>query len=195
LSLRLDAGQSRVDSSLQALQDALEAESQRLDMEMAETLRLHGSDRLDQIWRATRDATHTDSSDGLTRSSSFLESVCATILREREADLPKDKSISPLLDACLACLDWPDDQTLAETRQFFGSIKSITNGIGALRTHFGTAHGASSHLLPRDPSFAVLAKTRRRHWLFFCSPVIWKLQHRFPSEPQAPSPERAWRQR
>lgn len=158
LSRRLDARQSMVDSSLRALRGVLDATSQRLEKDMTDTLHSHGCDELVQIWRKTLDATHTDSSDGLTRSSSFLESVCATILRERGICLPRDKSISPLLDACIKCLNLPDDQALADTRQFVGGIKSITNGIGSLRTHFGTAHGASSHLPARAPSFAILAK-------------------------------------
>lgn len=39
-----------------------------------------------------------------------------------------------------------------------GGVQSICNAVGSLRTHFGTAHGASSHLPPLDPEFGVLAK-------------------------------------
>ncbi|WP_261529517.1 abortive infection family protein [Burkholderia multivorans] len=45
-----------------------------------------------------------------------------------------------------------------DVRQLLGGIHSICGGIGALRTHFGTAHGASSHLPSLDPGYAVFVK-------------------------------------
>lgn len=155
---RLDEKEGRVDSSLSALRTMLASESAKLDAGMAESLKQMGNETLKRIWDEALDASHLHTADGLTRSSSFLESVCAAILRERRVALPRDKSMSPLLDECVKCLDWPEKDALSDAKQLFAGVKSICGGIGSLRTHFGTAHGASGHLPPLEASWATLAK-------------------------------------
>lgn len=155
---QLDAREGRLDGSLAALQAIVAGESAKLDQQMDSSLLQMGDDSLTTNWREALDATHLDPADGLTRSSRFLESVCATILRQRGRELPRDKSLMPLLDACVACLAWPDSDALDDAKRFFGGVKSICGGVGVLRTHRGTAHGASSHLPPPDASYATLAK-------------------------------------
>ncbi|MFK4448489.1 hypothetical protein ABH944_008543 [Caballeronia udeis] len=158
IAARLCEREGRLDGSLSALQTILAAESAKLDGQMVERLEKTGDDTLQRLFDEAVDVAHLDAADGLTRSSRFLEAVCATILRERGTALPKDKSIVPLLDACVACLDWPDKVALTDAKQLFAGVKSIAGGIGTLRSHFGTAHGASSHLPSLDASWAMLAK-------------------------------------
>ncbi|WP_186091538.1 abortive infection family protein [Burkholderia gladioli] len=156
---RLRHQEDRVDRSLVSLQKAIAAESAAIDTEMVESLVVSGDQNLTRLWQFAVDATHTDSADALTRCSRFLEAVCAKILRERGVRLPKDKSMSPLVKACLDTLTWPAEREAeGDVRQLLGGIQSITNGIGALRTHFGTAHGATSHLPPLDQGYAVFVK-------------------------------------
>ncbi|KWF00489.1 hypothetical protein WL80_02530 [Burkholderia ubonensis] len=156
---RLDDKEARLDGVLIAVRALLSAESAAIDAEMSESLDDVGDDNLLRLWQDAVDATHVDSADALTRCSRFLEATCAKILRERDVPLPKDKSMSPLVKACLDTLAWPDaKEAEGDVRQLLGGIQSICNGIGALRTHFGTAHGASSHLPPLDPGYAVLVK-------------------------------------
>ncbi|WP_186083527.1 abortive infection family protein [Burkholderia gladioli] len=148
-----------LESALTALRRALSDESAAIDAEMAETLADSKTSNLSRLWQEAVDASHIDSADALTRCSRFLEAVCAKILRERGVALPKDKSMSPLVKACLEVLTWPSEKEAeADVRQLLGGIQSITNGIGALRTHFGTAHGATSHLPPLDRGYAVFVK-------------------------------------
>ena len=158
IAARLCEREARLDRSLSALHAITEAESAKLDGQMAASLNQAGDATLKRLWSETLDATHLDPADGLARSSRFLESVCATILGARGAALPKDKSIAPLLDACVACLDWPDKVALADAKQVFAGVKSLAGGIGTLRTHFSTAHGATPHLPPLDAEWATLAK-------------------------------------
>jgi hypothetical protein len=158
IAARLDQQELRLDGSLSALRTVLSAEAAKLDEQLAKNLERMNSDTLKTRSDELLDAIHLHTGDGLTRSSSFLESVCAEILRERGVTLPKDKSISPLVDACIDCLEWPDRDALEDAKRFFAGVKSICGGIGALRTHFGTAHGASSHRPPLDASYAMFAK-------------------------------------
>lgn len=151
--------EERLDGSLSALRANLASESAKLDAAMAQSLEQTGDETLKGLWCEAVDATHTHTAYGLTRSSRFLESVCATILHEREVELPKDKSMSPLVKACIKSLEWPSDETAVEdVRQLTGGVASICGGIGSLRTHFGTAHEASSHLPPLEASYATFAK-------------------------------------
>lgn len=154
----LDQQEVRIDTTLSALRTVLSAGSATLDAQLAENLERMNSDTLKTRSDELLDAIHLHTGDGLTRSSSFLESVCAEILRERGVALPKDNPISPLVDACIDCLEWPDRDALEDVKRFFAGVKSICGGIGALRTHFGTAHGASSHRPPLDASYAMFAK-------------------------------------
>jgi hypothetical protein len=158
IDTRLDERERQVDRSLAALQALLDTESAKLGEHMIASLEQIGNDTLLRNWRDARDATHLQPADGLTRSSSYVESVCAAILRERGADLPKDKSMSPLVDACIRSLQWPTGtHTLNDVKLLTNGLKSICGGIGALRTHFGTAHGATSHLPGLNASYATFA--------------------------------------
>ncbi|CAE6844007.1 hypothetical protein R69658_06856 [Paraburkholderia aspalathi] len=155
---RLDEQERRLDGSLSALRAIVASESAQLDGQMEASLQTMDNDTLKRLWGEALDATHLHTADGLTRSSSFLESVCAAILLEHRVELPRDKSMAPLFDTCIRCLDWPEKKALADAKQVFAGLKSISGGIGTLRSHFSTAHGASSHLHPLDPSYATLAK-------------------------------------
>lgn len=155
----LDDIEGRLDGALASVRALLADESGVIDAEMADSLTTAGDENLHRLWQDAVDATRADSADALTRCSRFLEAVCAKILRERGVALPKDKSMSPLVKACLETLTWPAEKEAEEdVKKLLGGIQSITQGIGALRTHFGTAHGATSHLPPLDPGYAVFVK-------------------------------------
>lgn len=152
-------GETQVDQSLGALDKLLAAESAEIEAQMTVSLGALNNDTLKRNWSAALDATYLEAADGLTRSSRMLEAVCTTILNERAVELPADKSLSPLLKACIKCLEWPEAaEALNDVNQLRGGVQSICNAVGSLRTHFGTAHGASSHRPPLDLEFGILAK-------------------------------------
>jgi hypothetical protein len=159
IGTELNQREGQVDQSLRVLEKLLAAESAEIETQMAVSLMELNNDTLNQNWAAVLDATHLETADGLTRSSRMLEAVCTAILNERGVDLPADKSLSHLLKACIKSLDWPEaKEALDDVNQLKGGVQSICNAVGSLRTHFGTAHGASSHLPPLDPEFGILAK-------------------------------------
>ncbi|HHV7522380.1 TPA: abortive infection family protein [Burkholderia orbicola] len=155
----IDLREARADRILADVESVLSAEAVALDAEMETSISATGDENLARLWQDAIEATRNDTADALTRCSRFLEATCAKILREREIALPRDKSMQPLVKACLDTVTWPDvKEAEGDVRQLLGGIQSICNGIGALRTHFGTAHGASSHLPPLDPGYAVFVK-------------------------------------
>lgn len=159
IEAELDDRVKGLDGALAAADRLLSAESVVLDAEMAASLEKSGDENLARLWRAAIDATHAETADALTRCSSFLEATCAKILRDRGVALPRDKSMSPLVKACLDTFTWPAEKAAEDdVKKLLGGIQSITQGIGALRTHFGTAHGATSHLPPLDRGYAIFVK-------------------------------------
>ncbi|UEP20710.1 abortive infection family protein [Burkholderia ambifaria] len=158
LNARIDEIDGRADQSLGALEKMLAAESAELNEQMIATLMQVGNEPLGKSWSTAHAAVNYDPADSLTRSSSFLESACTRILRERGIALPQTKTMATLLDASLAALDWPAEKDAQEdVKKITGGLKSISLGISSLRTHFGTAHGASADQVQPDGAFAKLA--------------------------------------
>ena len=159
LGAKLNKRQTRVRQSHAALDGILAADSAEIDAQMTTSLAELNSAAVARNWQAALDATHLDTADALTRATTMLESVCTAILIERGVSLPQDKSLSPLLKECVKCLSLPALPELGEDmKKLLGGVTSICAGAAALRTHFGTAHGAYSHFAPLDPAFGVLAK-------------------------------------
>ncbi|WP_301819570.1 abortive infection family protein [Burkholderia vietnamiensis] len=159
LGAELNKRQGQVDQSHAALDSILEADSGEIESEMTMSLAALNNEAVTKNWQAALDATHQDTADALTRATTMLESVCTAILTERGVPLPKDKSLSPLLKACIDNLGLPDlPQLVPDLKQLLGGVASICGGAAKLRTHFGTAHGATSHFAPLDAAFGVLSK-------------------------------------
>ncbi|HDR9018048.1 TPA: abortive infection family protein [Burkholderia vietnamiensis] len=159
LGAELNKRKGYADQSHAALDSILSADSSEINDQMTASLAALNSDAVAKNWQDALDATHVETADALTRSTRMLESVCAAILRERGVALPKDKSLSPLLKECLSNLGLPSLPELQpDLKQLLGGVASICGGAAALRTHFGTAHGATSHFAPLDAAFGVLAK-------------------------------------
>ncbi|AOI94078.1 hypothetical protein WS58_16500 [Burkholderia pseudomultivorans] len=159
LGAELKRRQGEVDQSNAALDALLMAGSAEIESQMATSLSALNSEAVAKNWQAVLDATHLDTADALTRATTMLESVCTAILIERGIPLPADKSLSPLLKECIKRLEFPKLPDLQDDlRKLLGGVMSICGGAAALRTHFGTAHGANSHFAPLDAAFAVLAK-------------------------------------
>ena len=158
LNAKIDEMDGRADQSLVALEKILAAESAEIDAEMVETLKQYGSDSLGKSWSTVLTAVNLDTTDSLTRSSSFLESVCKKILNDRGVEFPQKKTMAVLIDECLKCLEWHSTMEAEDVKKITGGLKSIALGISSLRTHFGTAHGASSDQDQLEVSYARLSK-------------------------------------
>lgn len=188
------ARDERAEDTLTEMRAFIHEESAAIDAEATASLEQFGREHLIRTWREAVDATHGDTADALTRCSRFLEAVCTLILRERGVELPAEKSMAPLVKACHKSLDWPESRELkGDVDQLQSGIRSICGGIGSLRTHFGTAHGASSHLPPLDPAYAVFVKNATAATAIFllnrhqASPPAAHIE-RVTSVPSEPSP-------
>lgn len=93
-------------------------------------------------WRQAQASIYLDPRDAITRASSLVETVCHHILTSRGVSLPADKAIKGLLRPTLRLLHLaPEELASEDLRQMASGVISIVSGLGALRTHEGTAHG------------------------------------------------------
>jgi hypothetical protein len=137
LNSKADELDAFISQSVSTMEKFLENESAEIDKQMVATLKKMEDDQLRKSWIASRQAVNLDTADALTRGSSFLESVCKKILRERKVDLQQTITMATLIEGCIKTLKWPDDPILREDmKKISGGVKSISGGVAGLRTHF-----------------------------------------------------------
>jgi len=133
---------SEVELSSTAIEQVLLSEAHAIDQSVEEIL--VDNKPLLRDWVKARASISSDPSDSITRSSSYLESVCRYIIEDSGNSLPDKKVITNLVGAAIDCLNLDDyKESKADINQLLGGIKSICSGAGATRTHVGTAHGGS----------------------------------------------------
>lgn len=112
--------------------------------------------------RATRNA-EDDPEDAVTAACATLEAVCRSILLELKLDLPAKKDVSALVRAVQDPLGLSPGRTdlpalvAGDIRKILSGLTTATEGIGALRTHGGDAHGRERGHHRIDPRIARLA--------------------------------------
>lgn len=105
----------------------------------------------------------TDPEDAVTAACSVIESVCRSILIELGVKLPDRRDILSLYKAVREPLalspgrkDLPAE-VAEDVRQVLSGLHTVIQGIGALRTHAGDAHGRERGFRRIDSRIARLA--------------------------------------
>ncbi|MFY0667258.1 MAG: abortive infection family protein [Alteromonas stellipolaris] len=128
--------------SIDSLNKALDSQSEEVANETTNALKETNSEEILRVWLKARSSIQSDPSDSITRSSSYLESVCRLVLKETNTPLPNKKDITNLVGSAVKALDLSDNsEANKDMIQLFGGVKSIFSAVGSMRTHFGTAHG------------------------------------------------------
>ena len=109
------------------------------------------------------ESADNDPEDAVTAACSIFESVCRSVLAELDEPLPAKKDIQSLYRAVRGQLDLnPDrsdlDKQIAEdVRKILSGLITVSEGIGALRSHAGDAHGRERGYKRIDGRIARLA--------------------------------------
>lgn len=104
-----------------------------------------------------------DPEDAITAACSTIESVCRSILIELGQPLPAKKDVQGLFNAVKQPLALNPDRTdidpqiATDVRTTLGGLATVIQGVGALRTHAGDAHGRERGYARVDPRIARLA--------------------------------------
>jgi hypothetical protein len=128
--------------------------------EKAKTLNLDTVSRdLDRALKSSKD----DPESALTSACSTLESVCRSLLVEMNLELPNSKDLKSLYKAVREPLGLTpskssfSDDIAHDVLTILGGLTTVVEGIGALRTHAGDAHGREKGYKRVDSRIASLA--------------------------------------
>lgn len=137
-------------NSVRLLSEFSDVQSESIHKDLAD---LMNGQYFEQHWVNARLAIETDASDSLTRTTQFLESVCRHYLEKRDIPLGNKKTISDFINSVaddFPPLELPNDRSNSEgekaqfvrdVKALISGVKSVSQGCGVFRTHYGTAHG------------------------------------------------------
>ena len=99
-----------------------------------------------------------DPAAAVTAASSTIESMCKVYLEDRHIPLPAKQDISHLWRAVSNHVGFdPGSKEDNDVKKVLSGLVSVVTGIGALRTHAGSAHGRGRKRYKLQPSHARLA--------------------------------------
>ena len=107
------------------------------------------------------DEIENDPPASLTAACSIVESFCKVYIEDNKLALPKEATIKPLWATVAKDLGFdPSQLEDDDLKKILGGLSSIVDGVGALRTHAGSAHGRGKkgyRIQPRHARLAVHA--------------------------------------
>lgn len=131
---------------------------------LASTLQTIDFDTVDRDLERALDGIGTDPESAVTSACSVIESVCRSIIIELDPTaMPTKLDIQGLYKAVTKLLDLsPGREDLApsiadDVRTILSGLHTVIQGIGALRTHAGDAHGRERGFRRIDARIARLA--------------------------------------
>ncbi len=131
-------------------------------------------------------SVETDPEDAVTAACSVIESLCRSILGELDLPLPLQLDIQGLYKAVrdpLGLSPGKEDvspEIANDVRAILGGLNAAVQGIGALRTHAGDAHGRGRGFRRIDARIARLAIHTASGIALF---IIETWQKKFPAKP------------
>ncbi|HOZ46556.1 MAG TPA: abortive infection family protein [Candidatus Hydrogenedentes bacterium] len=96
--------------------------------------------------------------DSLSAACNILESICKVYIEEENLEMPKKQDLQPVWTVVRK--DLALDPSLIEDQdlqKILTGLISVVDGVGALRTHASTAHGAGKKSYRVEPRHARLA--------------------------------------
>jgi len=129
--------------------------------DLNDTLRRRDLPALDLEFKRALASLESDPPAAVTAACSLLESLFKMILDEEGVQLPAKQTIKPLWSAVQDKLGLnPASINDNDIRRILSGLTSVVDGIGALRTHAGSAHGHGTQrykLVTRHARLAVHA--------------------------------------
>lgn len=125
---------------------------------------------VEQEYIRAMDSLAKDPPASLTAACAIIESICRHYIEEHGLQQPKETSIKPLWSVVSKHLNLDPGRIEDEDlKRILSGMFSIIDGIGALRTHAGSAHGRGKfryNIQPRHARLAVHASHTLAVYLF-----------------------------
>ena len=109
---------------------------------LAQVLEQHDFDTVEIEFRRAIQMVSDDPGGAITAGCALLEALFKAYLEEKGVELPTKETVKPLWSLVQKDLGLdPKDQTDSDIQRILTGMISVVDGIGALRTHAGSAHG------------------------------------------------------
>ena len=106
------------------------------------TLRARDLATVEQEFQRALQSVEADPASSVTAASAIVEALCKVYIHDEKIELPKDQTIKPLWGAVQKHLGLDPAQIEDEDlKRILSGLSSIVDGLGAFRTHAGSAHG------------------------------------------------------
>lgn len=116
------------------------------------------SDTIIEGWRKALDRRFDDPEGAITAARSLIESVCKHILDEANIEYENDAPLPRLYRLAAETLNIaPSQQVENILRQILGGVTAVVEGLGALRSRMGDAHGRGKDNMRPQTHYAELA--------------------------------------
>jgi hypothetical protein len=123
---------------------------------------------LEAEFRRSISTVETDPPAAVTAACSTIESLCRVYIEDEGLALPSDLSIKPLWKVVQGHLGLDPAQVADDDlKRILSGLISIVDGLGALRTHAGSAHGKGRNGYRVAPRHARLALHAAHSLTFF----------------------------
>lgn len=128
---------------------------------LAERIAAEGNKAVEIEYERAYKSIETDPEAAVTAACSILESVCKVYLESEGTEMPSKQVLGPLWSAVADQLGLsPKLVADNDLKRILQGLYSIADGVAALRTHEGSAHGRSTkayRIAPRHARLAVHA--------------------------------------
>jgi hypothetical protein len=128
---------------------------------LGEKLKAGGLDAVDLEYQRAYNSIGSDPGAAVTAACAIVEAVCKHYLEMENIPLPNKQTIAPLWTEVAKHLGLSPGQMMDDDlKQILSGLFSIAAGVGALRTHEGSAHGHAAknyRITPRHARLAVHA--------------------------------------
>jgi len=125
---------------------------------LEEFIRDRDTSSIDQEFNRALSNVEANPREAVSAASNILESVCKVYIEDEGLEMPAKQDLKPVWTLVRKHLGF-DPSTVEEQdlQQMLSGLISIVEGIGALRTHASSAHGAGKKAYKLEPRHARLA--------------------------------------
>lgn len=96
--------------------------------------------------------------DAVSAACNILESICKTYIEDESLELPQKQDLQPIWSVVRKDLGFDPGQVAdRDLQEILSGLLAVVSGIGALRTHASSAHGAGRKVYKLEPRHARLA--------------------------------------
>lgn len=125
---------------------------------LAELIKARDFDSIDQEFERALESVDTSPRDAVSAACNIIESFCKTYIEEEGLEIPAKQDLQPVFAVVRKHLGIdPERVEDKDLQQIMSGLISVATGIGALRTHASSAHGAGKRGYKLEPRHARLA--------------------------------------